>query len=88
MHGYKQVTKKISRRKHTLIYILSTHKTLNTTRNENLQNEFYVLFTVFCGVFFFSEAVTEGKKEKELKKRTLKSPLPLAKFISRNVTLF
>lgn len=47
---------------------------------------FYLL--CFVGFFFFSEAVTEGKKEKELKKRTLKSPLPLAKFISRNVTLF
>lgn len=48
---------------------------------------FYLL--CFVGLFFFfSEAVTEGKKEKELKKSTLKSPLPLAKFISRNVTLF
>lgn len=33
------------------LYILSTHRTLNTTKNGNLQNEFCVLFTVFCSFF-------------------------------------
>lgn len=47
------------------------------------------MFYLLCFVgFFFQWSSNRGKKRKRTEKRTLKSPLPLAKFISRNVTLF
>ena len=46
----------------------------------------FVFYLLYFVVFFLQWSSNRG--EKYWKKSTLKSPLPLAKFISRNVTLF